>query len=172
MVNMPLDPAMVAGMGLIVAGLLLSVFGLMPRGTALKRAHSPDEPVVSLVSADQARLTRAHATLFIVLTVALVVDIMKPATLGFVIPGMADEYGITPRAASWLAITALTGTALGSVIWGLIADTLGRRPAIVLSSLMFVGTAICGSMPSFGWNLFMCFLMGASAGGLLPTLLR
>ena len=168
MVNMPLDPAMVAGMGLIVAGLLLSVFGLMPRGTALKRAHSPDEPVVSLVSADQARLTRAHATLFIVLTVALVVDIMKPATLGFVIPGMADEYGITPRAASWLAITALTGTALGSVIWGLIADTLGRRPAIVLSSLMFVGTAICGSMPSFGWNLFMCFLMGASAGGLLP----
>src|SRR5205823_12766936 len=23
-------------------------------------------------------------------------------------------------------------------------------------------------MPSFGWNLAMCFLMGASAGGLLP----
>jgi putative MFS transporter len=168
MVNMPLDPAMIAGMGLIIAGLLLSVFGLMPRGTALRRSHGPDEPVVSLVSADQARLTRAHATLFIVLIVALIVDIMKPATLGFVIPGMADEYGITPRAASYLAITALTGTAFGSVLWGLIADTLGRRPAILLSSLMFVGTAICGAMPSFGWNLFMCFLMGASAGGLLP----
>jgi putative MFS transporter len=33
---------------------------------------------------------------------------------------------------------------------------------------MFIGTAICGAMPSFEWNLAMCFLMGASAGGLLP----
>jgi putative MFS transporter len=33
---------------------------------------------------------------------------------------------------------------------------------------MFIGTAICGAMPAFGWNLAMCFLMGASAGGLLP----
>src|SRR5699024_3611598 len=30
------------------------------------------------------------------------------------------------------------------------------------------GTAICGTMPSFGWNLTMCFLMGAAAGGMLP----
>ena len=45
--------------------------------------------------------------------VALIVDIMKPATLGFVIPGMADEYSITRQTASWLAITALTGTAVG-----------------------------------------------------------
>ncbi|MFL6580018.1 MAG: MFS transporter, partial [Burkholderiales bacterium] len=134
---------------------------------ALVRSRAGD-PVISLVSADNAPLTRAHGTLFIVLIVALIVDIMKPATLGFVIPGMADEYGITRQSASWLAITALTGTAVGSVIWGLIADTLGRRSAIVISSLMFVGTAICGAMPSFAWNLFMCFLMGASAGGLLP----
>jgi putative MFS transporter len=33
---------------------------------------------------------------------------------------------------------------------------------------MFIGTAICGAMPLFSWNLVMCFLMGASAGGLLP----
>src|SRR3954465_3430858 len=167
MVDMPVDGAMIAGMGMIVAGLLLAFYGLTPRGDALLRSRAGD-PVISLVSADNAPLTRAHGTLFIVLIVALIVDIMKPATLGFVIPGMADEYGITRQSASWLAITALTGTAVGSVIWGLIADTLGRRSAIVISSLMFVGTAICGAMPSFAWNLFMCFLMGASAGGLLP----
>ena len=166
MVDMPVDMVMVAGMGLILVGLFLAVFGLTPRGASL--THGGKEFSISLVSADNAPLTRAHGTLFMVLVVALIVDIMKPATLGFVIPGMADEYAITRQAASWLAITALTGTAVGSVIWGLIADTVGRRSAIVLSSLMFVGTAICGAMPAFGWNLFMCFLMGASAGGLLP----
>ncbi len=34
---------------------------------------------------------------------------------------------------------------------------------------MFVGTSICGAMPSFGWNLIMCFMMGAAAGGMLPV---
>jgi putative MFS transporter len=168
MVDMPVDGVMIAGMFLIVAGLILSVYGLVPRQTALSRAHGEDGPAISLVSADNAPLTRAHGRLFMVLIVALIVDIMKPATLGFVIPGMADEYDITRQTASWLAITALTGTAVGSVIWGLIADILGRRSAILISSLMFVGTAICGAMPAFEWNLFMCFLMGASAGGLLP----
>jgi MFS transporter, putative metabolite:H+ symporter len=165
MVDMPVDGTMIAGMFLIVAGLVLSVYGLIPRRLELNREEGP---AISLVSADNAPLTRAHGTLLIVLIVALVVDIMKPATLGFVMPGMADEYGISRQTASWLAISALTGTAVGSVIWGLIADILGRRCAILISSLMFVGTAICGSMPAFEWNLFMCFLMGASAGGLLP----
>ena len=165
MVDMPVDGTMIAGMFLIVAGLMLSVYGLIPRRLDLGRE---DGPAISLVSADNAPLTRAHGTLFIVLIVALVVDIMKPASLGFVMPGLADEYNISRQTASWLAISALTGTAVGSVIWGLIADILGRRCAILISSLMFVGTAICGAMPAFEWNLFMCFLMGASAGGLLP----
>src|SRR3546814_12439966 len=33
---------------------------------------------------------------------------------------------------------------------------------------MFIGTASGGAMPTFEWNLVMCFLMGASAGGMLP----
>jgi MFS transporter, putative metabolite:H+ symporter len=34
---------------------------------------------------------------------------------------------------------------------------------------MFVGTSICGAMPSLWWNVGMCFLMGAAAGGMLPV---
>jgi len=48
------------------------------------------------------------------------------------------------------------------------ADRVGRRAAILLASLMFIGTAICGAMPSFAANLLMCFLMGLAAGGMLP----
>jgi putative MFS transporter len=83
-------------------------------------------------------------------------------------PGMSVEYAITRSSAGLLALFALTGTTVGSVVWGRIADRFGRRAAILLSALMFIGTAICGAMPSFEWNLAMCFLMGASAGGLLP----
>jgi putative MFS transporter len=34
---------------------------------------------------------------------------------------------------------------------------------------MFIGTSICGAMPSFWWNVFMCWLMGLAAGGMLPV---
>jgi len=58
---------------------------------------------------------------------------------------------------------------LGSVIWGAIADVYGRKASILLSAVMFVGTSICGAMPSLWWNVGMCFMMGAAAGGMLPV---
>src|SRR3546814_7649490 len=106
--------------------------------------------------------------LVVVLVVALAVDVMKPATLGFVMPCMSLEYSISTPTASVLALLALIGTTVGSIVWGRLADVFGRRAGILLSALMFIGTAICGAMPTFEWNLGMCFLMGASAGGLLP----
>jgi putative MFS transporter len=69
---------------------------------------------------------------------------------------------------AWLPFSALAGTVAGSVIWGILADIYGRRASILLSSVMFVGTSICGAMPSLWWNVVMCFLMGAAAGGMLP----
>src|SRR5205085_3317375 len=113
-------------------------------------------------------LNAEHWKLVAVLVIALAVDVLKPATLGFVMPGMTKEYAITKETAGVLALVALTGTTVGSIVWGRLADVFGRRAAILLSALMFIGTAICGAMPAFGWNLAMCFLMGASAGGLLP----
>ena len=164
MAGMPIDAAMVAGMALILAGLAASVYGVVPR----RSAPGGGGRTLSLHVADNAPLTRAHARLLAVLIVALVVDIMKPATLAFVVPGMSEEYAISRETATLLAFSALIGTAAGSLVWGLIADAIGRRSAILISSLLFVGTAVCGSMPTFEWNLFMCFMMGASAGGLLP----
>ena len=167
MVGMPMDGWMLAGMAMIPIGLALAFYGLMPRLAQMKQAPAGGERLHFHV-ADAVALNRAHWKLVVVLVVALTVDVMKPATLGFVIPGMTDEYGITERSAGLLALVALIGTAVGSVAWGRMADLFGRRAAILLSALMFMGTAICGAMPSFGWNLAMCFLMGASAGGLLP----
>jgi len=172
MVGMPMDAAMLGGMALIVAGVLLATYGLMPRLAQMRatlhgKQHLPAFHRYFHV-ADGVPLNSAHWTLVVVLAVALAIDVMKPATLGFVVPGMSAEYAITKPTASLLALCALIGTTVGSVVWGWMADAFGRRAGILLSALMFIGTAICGTMPQFGWNLAMCFLMGASAGGMLP----
>ena len=164
--GMPMDDGMLWGMALIAAGIVVAGAGLLPR----RRAAGAAAPPPTVVSApEDAPLGRAHGVLMAVLTVALVIDVMKPASLGFVVPGMALEYGVPKATVAWLPFAALCGTVLGSVLWGLLADVYGRRASILLSAVMFVGTAICGAMPSLWWNVAMCFLMGAAAGGMLPV---
>jgi MFS transporter, putative metabolite:H+ symporter len=170
MVGMPMDTLMLSGMVLIPLGLLLSAYGLMPRLERMRGSVHASEAAQhrSFHIADGVALNVEHWKLVLVLVTALAIDVMKPATLGFVMPGMSAEYQISKPTASTLALVALIGTTVGSVVWGRLADVFGRRAGILLSALMFIGTAICGAMPLFGWNLVMCFLMGASAGGLLP----
>ncbi len=165
--GMPMDDTMLVGMAMIPFGVALAGYGLMPRIDQMKRTLSGGDHVHFHV-ADGLALNREHWKLITVLIISLAVDVMKPATLGFVIPGMASEYDIQKSTAGYLALSALTGTTVGSVIWGRLADVFGRRSAILLSAILFMGTSICGAMPTFVWNIVMCFMMGAAAGGMLP----
>src|SRR5919204_301957 len=90
----------------------------------------------------------AHWTLLCTLIVALTIDVMKPASLGFTIPGMIREYHVSAAEASLVPFFALVGTVVGSVVWGVLADLYGRKASILLAAVVFVGTAICGAMPS------------------------
>lgn len=168
LVGMPMDDTMLVGMALVPLGVLLAGYGLMPRWAQMRLTAHAGQSLLPLHAADHVPLNREHWKLVGVLAVALAVDVMKPATIGFVMPGLSHEYGIKPATAGLLALSALSGTAVGSVVWGRLGDLFGRRASIILSALMFMGTSICGAMPSFGWNLLMCFMMGAAAGGMLP----
>ena len=61
------------------------------------------------------------------LVVALIIDVMKPASLGFTIPGMISEYGVPKATVSLVPFFALVGTVIGSVIWGCSPTSMGAR---------------------------------------------
>ena len=163
--GMDADPAMLIGMALIILGVPAAIFGALPRRIA---SHEADAGTL-YEARDDTPLGKWHAAVLLVLVIGLVIDVMKPATLGFVLPGMAREYGIASSTAALLPLVALIGTTVGSYVWGWVADIYGRRVSILLSTILFISTAICGAMPSFELNLLMCFLMGCSAGGMLPV---
>ncbi len=164
--GMPMDPEMIFGMYLIIAGVIAAAYGLLPSKAAYNAVVNSR---ITVVAPEDAPLNRAHWILMGALTVALVIDVMKPATLGFTIPGMIREYQTTKAHASLVPFSALVGTASGSILWGILADLYGRKAAILLSAVVFIGTSICGAMPSLNWNIGMCFLMGFGAGGMLPV---
>jgi putative MFS transporter len=164
--GMPMGTDMIFGMFLIIAGCGIACWGLLPRNVAAQRAAAAD---IVIAAPEDAPLGRAHWGLMLVLVVALIIDTMKPASLGFTIDGMKHEYMVDQSVASLVPFFALIGTMTGSVIWGVLADIYGRKATILLSAVMFVGTSICGAMPSLAWNIGMCFMMGLAAGGMLPV---
>jgi putative MFS transporter len=162
--------AMYVGMGLIVVGLVASVIGLIPR-----QRPDADRVAGTRVVSGETKVTRTVVILMVVLAVAVVIDATHPLTLAFVAPGMAKEYGLKSAAnphgglpVSLLPLSGITGTVIGSFLWGWFGDRIGRRASIIIAGELFMTTAICGAMPTYEWNLSMCFLMGLGAGGMLP----
>ena len=124
--GMPMGTGMLIGMGLIVAGVVVAGFGLLP---SREPGHASHE---SITPPEDAPLTRAHWIQIGLLAVALVVDVMKAATLGFVTPGMRTEYGLSAATVALVPLSGLMGTTVGSFLWGALADIFGRRASIRL----------------------------------------
>ncbi|MBB5916371.1 putative MFS transporter [Nocardia transvalensis] len=169
--GMPMDGYMVSGMVLIVLGLALTTVGLFPRAAAHEKVAG-----LRVRALDDAPINRVHVLLLLVMAAAITIDVMKPTTLAFVVPGVGAEYHLRTPAnpqldalpVALLPLFGLTGTVAGSFLWGWLGDRIGRQAAILLAGVFFAGTAVCGAMPSFELNLAMCFIMGLSAGGMLP----
>lgn len=172
MAGMRPDAPMITGMVLILAGLLLSLYGLLPANNRQIRQQVSRIRVRAL---DDTPIRWTHVGLLVVLALAVTIDVMKPTTLSFVAPGVAKEYGlkspVNPHGqipVSWLPLAGITGTVIGSFLWGWVGDRIGRRSSILFAAILFISTSICGAMPGFRWNLLMCLLMGIGAGGMLP----
>jgi len=168
---MPIDTPMMIGMAAIIVGLLASFWGLYPRPGSTVRSASQ----IRVRALDDAPINKTHIGLLLAMAIGVTIDIMKPTTLAFVVPGMTLEYGLKSPLnpggtvpAAYLALAGITGTVMGSFIWGWLGDKIGRRASILLAGLTFVATSICGTMPDFYWNMVMCFLMGIGVGGMLP----
>jgi putative MFS transporter len=170
--GMGADRPMILGMVLIVAGLAATFYGLYPPAAAALHERVARIRVRAL---DDAAIRPAHVGLLLVMAVAVTIDVMKPTALSFVVPGFAKEYNLKSPGnpaghpvAALLPLFGISGTVIGSFLWGWLGDRIGRRASILLAGVVFVATSICGSMPSYRLNLGMCFIMGLGAGGMLP----
>ena len=140
LVGMPMGTGMIVGMGLIVSGVMIAGYGLLPRNIEAQRAAAAQ---IVVAAPGDAPLSWQHWRLMFVLVIALVIHVMKPASLGFTAPEPVTKYGVSKATISLVLFFALMETVAGSFLWGVIADICGRKASILLSAVMFVGTSIC-----------------------------
>jgi AAHS family 4-hydroxybenzoate transporter-like MFS transporter len=101
---------------------------------------------------------------------AIVMDGFDGQLIGFAIPAIINEWGITRTAFAPAVAAGLFGMALGSAGAGLFADRFGRRRALAASVFLF-GAATCaiGFAPDVMTIALLRFVAGLGIGGALPS---
>ena len=110
---MPMTGTMVPAMALTRAAWASLSMGWCPAGPP----SGDHTRAVGLRALDDDPLTAAHCKLLTVPGTALVIDVMEPASIGFLLAGMRDEYGLTSTQTAVLPLAALPLTTVGSLVW-------------------------------------------------------
>ncbi|GJH17664.1 MFS transporter [Caballeronia novacaledonica] len=101
---------------------------------------------------------------------AIVMDGFDGQLIGFAIPSLIKEWGITRNAFAPAVAAGLVGVGIGSAFAGLFADRFGRRWAIIGSVLIFgVATSSIAFSPDVLTIAILRFFAGLGIGGALPS---
>lgn len=93
-------------------------------------------------------------------------DIMDLMLFAMVITHIAKDLQFDKGVAGLIASMTLLATAIGGLVFGFVADRLGRTRSLVLSIACYsIGTALCGLSQTVWQLLIFRFLLGLGVGG-------
>lgn len=101
---------------------------------------------------------------------AIVMDGFDGQLIGFAIPMLIKEWGITRAAFAPAVAAGLVGMAVGSACAGIVADRIGRRLVVAASVFLFgIATCAIGFAPDVVTISVLRFIAGLGIGGALPS---
>jgi MFS family permease len=79
---------------------------------------------------------------------------------------IADELGLDPVAVAWIEGWSLAATAVGGLLFGRLADLVGRRTGMTLSIIVFSAGALLTGLAHEWWSLWLARVVtGLGVGG-------
>ena len=110
--------------------------------------------------------TRPHSSLSIVFILGLLAMLM-PLSIDMYLPALpviAGQFGVPAGSAQMTLSTYILGFALGQLIYGPMADSIGRKPVILGGTLIFAAAAVaCALAQSIDQLIIMRFFHGLAA---------
>ncbi len=120
---------------------------------------------------DQAKFTPFHFRIVLICLVIILFDGYDLAINGVALPLLMAEWSLSTVQAGMLASTALAGMMFGAMLFGSLADKIGRKNVILICVIIFSGFTFAGGFASnpteFG---LLRFIAGLGIGGVMPNL--
>jgi len=119
---------------------------------------------------DNACFSGFHWLVMCLCALLLIFDGYDLFIYGVVLPVIMQEWGLTPLQAGALGSYALFGMMFGALIFGTLADSIGRKKGIAICFLLFSTATVLNGFASTPteFGIFR-FLAGLGCGGLMPN---
>ncbi|WP_409305130.1 MFS transporter [Peribacillus sp. SCS-155] len=97
-------------------------------------------------------------------------DAMDVGMLSFIVVALAAEWNLTSESVGWIGSVNSIGMAAGALLFGVLADRIGRKSVFIVTLLLFsIGSGLSAAVSSFALFLILRFLIGMGLGGELPV---
>src|SRR5215469_2447776 len=119
---------------------------------------------------DSSRLGGFQLAIFILCGVCLFMDGFDTQAIAYVGPTLVREWKIPSAALGSVFSAALFGVLVGSLLFSMLADKIGRRPVLIMATLFFgLMTFWAGRANSLNELLTVRFIAGMGLGGIMPN---
>jgi AAHS family 4-hydroxybenzoate transporter-like MFS transporter len=119
---------------------------------------------------DNAPVGRLQISLFVLCAACLILDGFDVQVIGYVAPTIFREWGVPPSALGSVLPAGNFGVLLGSLIFTMAADKVGRRPVLLGATLFFsVLTIMTARVTSVGQLTVIRFIAGIGLGCIIPN---